>query len=248
MILPEGFEILPGFQVSKTDVVLGKISGPEATLLLYGNESVFQSYGIMHQTILPAETDDESNVLSSQLGVDESIRKMLVERSPAGIYGVVVINEHRGIMAVIRKVMGGVSGAPGIIRSVEYMYKFPAENIKDEKQFRVIPLFPYDMYEQYPREVVNTARTYNASILREISLINDERFKNLFSSYERLKEKLETIGSYLERVNKEVYDQLMQSSPEGVLFSEYPLIKLQNLIDGADRVLSNTNVIKTQLM
>jgi hypothetical protein len=104
------------------------------------------------------------------------------------------------------------------------------------------------MYEQYPREVVNTARAYNASILREISLINDERFKTLFSSYERLKDKLETIGSYLERVNKEVYDQLIQSSPEGVLFSEYPLIKLQNLIDGADRVLSNTNVIKTQLM
>ena len=239
MFLPEGFEFFSGYKISGTDVVLGKISGFDITFLLYGQESDLTSTEIIHQTVLPAADEDEMNVLSSQLGVDESIRKLLVEISPKGLYGIAIINEHRGIMAVIRSAMGGVSGGAGVIRSVEYIYKFPSDNVRDEKQLRILPLFIQPNFELHPQTVVAMARDFNTVLMKEIRAVNDKRFENIFASYEKLRERLETVGSRIERMNRDFYDQLLESRVEGVVFHEYPLLRLQNIIDAAADVLNN---------
>jgi hypothetical protein len=248
MFLPEGFDIYSGYKISDTGVVLGKISGFDISFLVYGDEGTFSSSDVIHQMVFPASDEEEISILSSQLGVDESVRKLLVEISPKGIYGIAIINERRGILAVLRNSMGGVSGGPGVIRTIEYIYKFPSDNVKDEKQIHVLPLFVQPNFETSPQLVVAKTREFNTLLLKEMKNINDKRFEKLFSSYETLRENLETVGSFLEKINRDFYEQLMESKPEGVMFSEYPLIRLQNLLDNAVRVLENSNVIKPQMM
>jgi hypothetical protein len=239
MFLPEGFDFLSGYKISGTDAVMGRISGFGISFLVYGQESSLFSHELVHQTVLPAGDEDEINVLSSQLGVDESIRKMLVEISPKGMYGIVIVNEHRGILSVIRSAMGGVSGGAGVIRTVEYVYKFPPDNIKDEKQLKILPLFIQPNFETYPQVVVTMARDFNSLLMKEIRAINDKRFETLFSSYEKLREMLETAGSKIEKMNRDFYDQLLEDRVEGVVFHEYSLLRLQNILDGATNFLTN---------
>jgi hypothetical protein len=248
MFLPEGFDTFPGYKISDTGVILGRISGFDISFLLYGDETTFSLSDISHQRITPPVDEEEINVLSSQLGVDESVRKLIVEIAPKGIYGIAIVNEHRGVLAVIKSAMGGISGGSGVIRTVEYVYKFSPDNIKDEKQIRVLPLFVQTNFETNPQLVVTKAKEFNTLLLKEIKAINDKRFENLFASYEFLRERLEMVGSFLERINRDFYDQMRESRTEGVMFNEYPLIRLQNLLDGAGRVMDNSNLIKPKTM
>jgi hypothetical protein len=55
---------------------------------------------------------------------------------------------------------------------------------------------------------------------------------------------MEAIGFYIERTNKEFYEQLLAGDVEGVVFNEYPLQKLQNMLTRAENVLSHANEIR----
>lgn len=247
MFLPEGFEVLPGYRLEDTDVVLGKVSGFGSTFLLYGKVSSFEQHEVVNENAFKPSSEDETNILSSQLGVDESIRKLLVELAPKGIKGIVIINKNRGIMTIIQRPPGGSSGGAGVIRTMEFVYKLGPEPNNDEKEMLVLPMMFLEDYDMYPKEVFELVREFNNLLLKELQIINNKRFDNLFASYNSLRERLENIGAYIERVNKEFYDQLLEARTEGILFSEYPILKIQNILTSANNILATANSIKIRL-
>lgn len=240
MFVPEGFRIDKGYSLENTDVVLGKISGHGLTFMLYGDVNTFPESTPLQ---LPS-SEDEINVLSTNLGVDESVRKLIAELVPRGIKGVMIVNHSRGIVVIIQRHPGGVSGAPGVIRTVEFVYKLPPDSMASETTLTILPLLYKEDYELYSQHVLEITKEFQRRILKELQLINNRRFEQLFNSYENIRNQMEAIGFYIERTNKDFYEQLLSGDVEGVVFNEYPLQKLQNMLTKAENVLSHANEIR----
>lgn len=237
MFLPEGFETLSGFSVGNTGIHFNKIN-------LMGNLS-FLIYSktapedVKNLILNIPESQEESDVLSSLLGMDESMRKLIVEASPKGIKAIVVINPMSGVMVVIQRPSGGSSGRDGVIRTIEYVYSYSSQT-GTEKSIMILPVVYEEDFELYPQEVIEVINEFNNLILKEIQIINNKRFNQLFEAYESVREKLQSMGSIIENMNQSFFENLKQSNFDGIATSELPLLKMLSTLQTIDRELGPT--------
>jgi hypothetical protein len=80
--------------------------------------------------------------------------------------------------------------------------------------------------------------------MKEVQLINNKRFTKIFDLYDEVRQSLETVGNYVERVNKEFYDQLLRSNAEGLMFNEFPLLRIQTMLESTKNALKSQPDIK----
>lgn len=246
--LPTEFTYENGYRIVDSDVRLNKISVKPANAKR-GIPISFAVYSKTNDTakndvIIPGENKEESNYLSTKIGVDESIRKMLVEIMPKSLKGIVIVNEHQGILMIITKPFGGVTGQSGVIRTVEYLYKLSSNANESSKRVLIFPMVFEEDIQLYPKDVYEVVRDFTLLFMKEIQIINNKRFNQLFDTYEETRNKLETIGSYIEKINQEFYEQLMDSNVDGVVFNEFPLLKLQTMLQSCNNILTNQTLVK----
>lgn len=228
----ENFEVTSGFKIEGTDVVFSIVQAfGSTTFAVYGKS--LDPFGKPSVLLTIPSSEAEVHYLSSELGVDESMRKLIGDCVPKGIKGVLLVNESRGIAVVIQKPVGGVSGAEGVIRTVEFVYKFdPAP--AGITQLSVIPMVYEEDFQMYPKEVYEMVRNFHRTLLMEIQMINNKRFENLFSVYEDVKESLESIGQHIEKLARNHADQIGQADTSASIgFSEYPLLQIQAKLQAA---------------
>jgi hypothetical protein len=241
--LPAGFSYDARYTVADSSITFKKIGVTDDFMFaVYSNNLADDN---VRETVLtPANGMDEADYLSTLLGVDESIRKLISELAPKSIKGVAVVNGHRGVFCVITRPSGGTTGQAGVIRTLEYLYRFPEENYLDKKRLVVFPIVFEEDFELYPSEVFEVVRDFSLTFVKEIQLINNKRFGKIFDLYDDVRQSLETLGVYIERVNKEFYDQLMRSSTEGVMFNEYPLLRIQTMLEATKNSLKSQTDIR----
>lgn len=223
-----------GFEVKDSDIVMNRLS--LSGRVAFATYARMKRQEIDYQEITPSENSEESNYLSSMLGVDESIRKLILEIMPKSIKGVIISNEHRGVLIVISKPVGGISGRDGVIRSVEYVYKMD-KNPTSSRKLVIIPMVFEEDYEQYPEAVVDVVREFSNMIMKEIQIINNKRFDNIFSVYEEVRDSLESLGSYVEDMNRKIVNQFAMNNIDGLLSNEYPLLRIQTILESVKSTL-----------
>lgn len=246
--LPTEFTYENGYKIIDTDIRLNKLSIKPST----SKRGIPMSFIVYSKTkdtakndvIVPSESREESDYLSSKLGVDESIRKMLVEIMPKSLKGVVIVNEHQGTLIIVTKPMGGVSGQAGVIRTIEYLYKLSNNANESTKRILICPMVFEEDVQLFPKDVYEVVRDFTLLFMKEIQLINNKRIDKLYDVYESTRIKLETVGDYIEKINKEFYEQLLDSNVDGVVYNEYPLLKIQTLLQSCNDILSNQTTVK----
>jgi hypothetical protein len=241
--LPVGFSYTSRYVVAESSISFKKVSASEDFMFgLYSNS--FLDEGFNDIIITPAKDIEEADYLSTLLGVDESVRKLVSEIAPKSIKGVIMVNAHKGVMCIITRSPGGVTGHSGVIRTVEYLYKFPSETYVEKTRLAVFPMFYEEDFELYPLDVFETTKEFLITFMKEIQLINNKRFSKIFDLYEETRKSLESIGSYVERVNKEFYEQLLRSNTEGVMFNEFPLLRIQTILESTKNALRSQSDIR----
>lgn len=234
MFLPEGFETLSGFSVGNTGIHFNKVTlMGKLSFLIYSKTA---PEDVKNLILNIPDSQEESEVLSSLLGMDESMRKLIVEATPKGIKAIVVINPTSGVMVVIQRPPGGSSGKDGIIRTIEYVYSYSAQ-IGTERNIMILPVVYEEDFELYPKEVVEVINEFNNLLLKEIQIINNKRFNQLFETYESVREKLENLGSRIESMNQTFFENLKQSNMDGISTSELPLLKVLSTLQTIEREL-----------
>jgi hypothetical protein len=241
--LPAEFSYSSRYVVADSSISFKKISASDDFMFaIYSNS--YQDEGVKDVVITPAQGLEEADYLSTLLGVDESVRKLVSEIAPKSIKGVVIVNGHRGVLCVVTRPPGGSTGQAGVIRTVEFLYKFPAETYSDKTRLVVFPVVYEEDFELYPRDVFEVVRDFSLTFMKEIQLINNKRFTKIFDLYDEVRQSLETVGNYVERVNKEFYDQLLRSNTEGLMFNEFPLLRIQTMLESTKNALKSQPDIK----
>ena len=228
---------LKGFAINDTDVVINRIN--------VGGQFVFAEYsktyipGLEHITVFPAENQDEASFLSSSLGVDESLRKMISDIMPKSIKGVIIVNGKKGVMVVITRPPGGVTGKDGVIRTVEYIYKFPQESFQEKLRLSVLPMVYEEDYRDYRDAVHEVTREFTNMFMNELVMINKKRLDNLGRVFDEVADSLSNVGDYLTGVSDTFTKNLEESNIDGLLFNEYPLLKIQTMLESAKAILTS---------
>jgi len=228
---------LKGFAINDTDVVINRIN--------VGGQFVFAEYsktyipGLEHVTVFPAENQDEASFLSTSLGVDESLRKMISDIMPKSIKGVVIVNGRKGVMVVITRPPGGVTGKDGVIRTVEYIYKFSQETFHEKLRISVLPMVYEEDYRDYREAVHEVSREFTNMFMNELRLVNEKRLDNLGRVFDEVADALSTVGDYLTGVNNTFSQNLEESNIDGLVFNEFPLLKIQTMLESAKAALTS---------
>lgn len=175
------------------------------------------------------ETDSAAIFLSTKLGVDESIRKYLIESSNPGIKGVVVENHVDGILCILQKAISGISGKDGMIRTVEHLYSIPTSD--PARGITITPLYYQDDLDQDPQLIYDISVDYMTSVMTNIKSINDKVLERLFEQYEDVRMITELLGTRLENINDKYYNQLKVGNMWGVLSNEDYMGKLGSSLE-----------------
>jgi uncharacterized protein YdcH (DUF465 family) len=223
MILPDGFETLPGFSIENSAIHFNKINGMDRiSFLIY---SKTEPVDVKNVTLSFPDSHEGSEVMTKLLGMDESMRKLIAEITPKGIKAVAIMNPTTGVFIILQRPPGGSTGNDGLIRTIEYVYSYIAPDSLSGKLV-IIPVVYEEDFDLYPREVVEAVNEFNNLLLKEIKIINNKRFKQLFETYESVRNKLEIMGSNIETMNRSFFDDLKESNVDGIATSELPLLKM----------------------
>lgn len=241
--LPAGFTYNSRFSVVESSITFKKISVADDYLFAVYSNSYLDD-GVGEIMLTPAQGLEEADYLSTLLGVDESIRKLISEIASKSIKGVAVVNAHRGVFCVISRPPGGSTGQSGLIRTVEYLYRFPEETYLDKNRLVVFPIVYEEDFEMYPSDVFEIIKDFSLTFMKEVQLINNKRFTRIFDLYDEVRQSVENMGGYVEKVNREFYDQLLHSGTEGVMFNEYPLLRIQTILESARNALKSQTDIR----
>ena len=237
MFLPEGFETLSGFSVENSSIHFNKINGMERlSFLIY---SKTEPVDVKNVILSAPESQDSSEVMTNLLGMDESMRKLIAEITPKGLKAIAIMNPSTGVFIILQRPPGGASGKDGLIRTVEYVYSYtPLESLN--RKLVILPVVYEEDFELYPKEVVEVVNEFNNLLLKEIQIINNKRFNQLFETYESVRTKLENMGSNLENMNRSFFDDLKDSSVDGIATSELPLLKMLTTLQTIESELDHS--------
>jgi hypothetical protein len=185
------------------------------------------------------ESQDSSEVMTNLLGMDESMRKLIAEITPKGIKAIAIMNPSTGVFIILQRPPGGASGKDGLIRTVEYVYSYTAPETLG-RNLVILPVVYEEDFELYPKEVTEVVNEFNNILLKEIQIINNKRFNQLFETYESVRTKLENMGSNLENMNRSFFDDLKDSSVDGIATSELPLLKMLTTLQTIESELDHS--------
>lgn len=164
------------------------------------------------------ETDSAAVFLSTKLGVDESMRKYLMESSNPAIKGVVIENHVDGIMCILQKAISGISGKDGMTRTVEHLYSIPSTD--PVRGITITPLYYHEDLLQSPQLIFDISVEFMTSVMTNIKAVNDKTLERLFDQYEDVRRLTDMLGSRLENLNNQYYNQLKVGNMWGVLNNE----------------------------
>lgn len=237
MKLPENFYVSTGFVLGDSGVAINRIRiGDE---LVFGVYSKVYNPEIKNMQVFPSRDVNEGSVLSHKLGMDESVRKLISEIMPRSVKGIAVVNNLRGIVVVITRPPGGITGKDGIIRTVEYVYKFSPEEIpkdmigKETSNLSIFPLVYEEDVGMYPEDVASTVFEFSNLMRGEIEKINNKRLANLEALFNKVGDALDSIRDDIEWFDNQFREQIDRSCLDGLVFSEYPLLKIQTSLETA---------------
>lgn len=183
-----------------------------------------QSPGESSIELIVPENSSEAMKLSGGLGVDESMRKFLMEMTTPAIKGIVIQNHIRGIMCIIQKPISGISGKDGMTRTVEHVYSTP--NPDKSRGLTLTPMFYVEDLNHAPQFVYDTATEYLSTVMVHIKSVNDKLLDNLYTTYSQIQEYTGKLGERLEKINEEYYNQLKSGDMRGVLSNEESMGRL----------------------
>lgn len=170
----------------------------------------------------------EAMRLSGNLGVDESMRKYLMEMTTPAIKGIIIQNHVRGIMCIIQRPISGISGKDGMIRTIEHVYSLPYPD--QSKGLTITPLFYVEDLNHSPQFVYDAATDYLSMIMSHIKNLNDKILDNLYTTYSQIQEYTAVLGNKLEKINEEYYNQLKTGNMYGVLNNEDSVGRLKSIM------------------
>lgn len=174
--------------------------------------------------LIVPKTQSDAMKLSTALGVDESMRKFLMEMTTPVIKGLVIQNHIRGIMCIIQKPISGISGKDGMSRTVEHLYSIPVPN--PARGITLTPMFYAEDLNQAPQYVYDTATEYLTTVMSHIKAVNDRMLDKLYSTYGLIQQFTNMLGERLENINDEYYNQLKSGDMRGVLSNEESMGRL----------------------
>ena len=227
--LPSGFEFTRVYNVKDTNICFGLVrsqSYPDG--LFHVNFSTGFSNGMFN--LVAPKNEIETSELSSRLGMDESVRKLLLEICPRSIKGIVIENPKERIACILQKPIGGITGSDGMIRSIEHIYVMPEELQDDNCNIQIKPFVYQSDFLTYPAEVVNICVEFLSNVLYQLKQINDKKLENLVESYNLITQYVESIGGEIEKINNNLFEQFKETKVDDLVYNDYKLIKLQSFL------------------
>lgn len=227
--LPSGFEFTKVYNVKDTNICFGLVrSQTYADGLFHVNFTSEFIDGMFN--IIPPKSETETSELSSRLGMDESVRKLLLEICPKSIKGIIIENPKERILCILQKPIGGVTGSDGMIRSIEHIYMLPEELQNENGHIQIKPFVYQTDFLTYPVDVVNICVEFVSNVLYQLKQINDKKLENLIDSYSLVRQYVESIGDEIEKINNDLFEQFKDTQVDDLVYNDYKLIKLQSFL------------------
>lgn len=180
--------------------------------------------------VTPRESDLQR--ISEAINVDESVRKLALDACPPSASGVAIVNRKRGAMTILQRVIGGMSGNPGFIRTVEIFFTFPPEYELENELVRIMPLYLQTDADRDLRFVFAETRDFTAALQRMVGGMLDKAFNTFHDTYETVRQKMEDLVQREQTLEEDVSDEIALGYVAG-----NPIFLLQSTLEGVLRVL-----------